>query len=163
MNWEAAGAIGELIAAAAVLATLIYLGRQIRSMKVSEFSNLAASGQQFEFTLRENLERASDLICLANSGKELTEEQVFKLNQIMHMINARYFYQYVKIAEMKQGTEIVVHSMALLLVENPSIYELWLRYHDSMRELWRAIDGKRRGLEWFDQVKSATESMRDGT
>ena len=30
MNWEAAGAIGEIVGAFAVLVTLVYLARQIR-------------------------------------------------------------------------------------------------------------------------------------
>lgn len=31
MNWEAIGAIGEIIGAMAVVATIFYLGRQIRT------------------------------------------------------------------------------------------------------------------------------------
>jgi hypothetical protein len=42
INWEAAGAIGEILGAAAVVATLLYLARQTRlSREATEVGNLA--------------------------------------------------------------------------------------------------------------------------
>jgi len=42
MHWEAIGAIGEVVGAAAVVATLIYLARQVRQ------SNAVAAAQAFQ-------------------------------------------------------------------------------------------------------------------
>ena len=35
MNWEALGALGEIVGAVAVLGTLYYLAAQIRTQKIS--------------------------------------------------------------------------------------------------------------------------------
>ena len=35
MNWDATGAIGKLIGALAVLATLVYLARQVRQVNIA--------------------------------------------------------------------------------------------------------------------------------
>lgn len=49
MNWEAIGAIGEIVAAAAVLITLIYLAVQIRqNTNQMERSDRAARGQSYQ-------------------------------------------------------------------------------------------------------------------
>ena len=50
MNWEAIGAVGEILGALAVFASLIYLARQIRQntqmMKSTVRQQLAAVSQQ---------------------------------------------------------------------------------------------------------------------
>ena len=47
MNWEAIGAVGEIVGAAAVIASLIYLASQIRhSSKAMRSQNLNAQTQQ---------------------------------------------------------------------------------------------------------------------
>ena len=54
MNWEAIGAIGELVGAVGVIATLVYLAAQIRqnSAVVRSATRQAISTQQAEFGLQ---------------------------------------------------------------------------------------------------------------
>jgi hypothetical protein len=58
LNWEAIGAIGELIGALAVVLSLIYLGFQItqntRQLEQSERTSIAASGSASATIYREN-------------------------------------------------------------------------------------------------------------
>jgi hypothetical protein len=42
LNWEAIGALGEVVGAAAVFISLLYLGTQIQSSKRSDQINAAA-------------------------------------------------------------------------------------------------------------------------
>ena len=45
MNWEAVGAVGEVVAAITVLITLIYLSLQVRSVK----EQTSSAAHQYEF------------------------------------------------------------------------------------------------------------------
>ncbi len=40
MNWDAIGAIGEILGALAVIATLAYLATQVKSMKIRHSARL---------------------------------------------------------------------------------------------------------------------------
>ena len=74
MNWEAAGAIGEIIAALAVLVTLVYLAKQIRhSTEVSKvtgyheaIAQIVQSGLEPDFSL---------LMVKSQSGEALSPEE----------------------------------------------------------------------------------------
>ena len=66
-DWNAIGAIGEILGAIAVICTLFYLSIQIRRNQTEMFSSLASSGQQSELALRNKLEESSGLICRITS------------------------------------------------------------------------------------------------
>lgn len=74
MNWEAAGAIGEIVAAFAVLVTLVYLAKQIRhSTEVSKvtvyhegIAQIVQSGLEPDF---------SSLVIKSQSGEALSPEE----------------------------------------------------------------------------------------
>ena len=68
MNWEAVGAIGEAIAAAGVIATLVYLALQIRqntqTVRAATFQQAAAAST----ALAEQLSRDPELTRIFVSG-----------------------------------------------------------------------------------------------
>ena len=79
MNWEAAGAIGEIISALAVLATLLYLASQIR--QTNEISRFGAAKDIFyKFdSLNDRLIADPDLSTALLTTEALTKEQEDKL------------------------------------------------------------------------------------
>jgi hypothetical protein len=108
MNWEAIGAIAELLGAIGVIASLVYLATQIRQSREQMERNTramqAASFQQFDQTLHDafthvlsvpGLSRISRL-GLADYG-QLDEEDAYLFNMwiwaIMQRIDNAY-YQY---------------------------------------------------------------------
>jgi hypothetical protein len=159
MDWNALGAIGETVGAIAVVATLFYFSVQIRRNRTELFSGLASSAQQFEFTLRDKLESSSELICKANSGADLNDEEAFRLRQITAMVNARYFYQFVRIIEMNESTNVVVRHLAILLLENPGLETDWLRHLEHFPDEFGDIE-EGRGTRWIDEVKRDIEKLR---
>ena len=72
MNWEAIGAVGEVLGAFAVFASLIYLARQIRQntqmMKSTVRQQLAAVSQQIGYKLAEH----ADILAKVINGDVLT-------------------------------------------------------------------------------------------
>ena len=160
LDWNAIGAIGELLGAIAVVGTLVYLSIQIRRNQTEIFSSLASSGQQAEFALRNKLEESSELICKANAGEGLTREEAYRLRQITHMIDGRHFMAYVRIVAMHESTVVVARNMARTLVENPAIFEDWTKYQ---RQWLKDFDDIEReapaARSWVDEVNDAVEKL----
>ena len=77
MNWEAIGAVGELLSAAAVLATLVYLALQVRHSNRIAFrdsrSSLVASYSEAARIFLENPELAALRVKLRDEKSVLSE------------------------------------------------------------------------------------------
>ncbi len=157
-DWNAIGAIGEILGAIAVICTLFYLSIQIRRNQTEMFSSLASSGQQSELALRNKLEESSGLICKANAGEGLTREETYRLRQITQMVDARYFLAYVRIVEMNGSTHIIARTMARVLVENPAIREDWREYQQQWLKDFADIDAHRASA-WVDEVNDAVAKL----
>ena len=82
MNWDAIGAIGELISAAAVLVTLIYLAvqvRQARKMQLAESIRATrAERREFFIALRDS-PFIPEILGKFESGGELSEAEALRL------------------------------------------------------------------------------------
>ena len=92
MNWEAMGAIGEVVGALAVVATLVYFGIQLRATtRVAEASNLRGVADSFNFLGLElaknpDLRRVYGYIFQLNSIDELSDEDQLILELVLRSI-----------------------------------------------------------------------------
>lgn len=90
MNWEAIGAIGEIIGAAAVLVTLVYLARQIRdstrAARSSAASDASMAMQSWYQEMGSN-RAASDMWFNAMTSPEpLDTHDEFQFMMMMHAV-----------------------------------------------------------------------------
>jgi hypothetical protein len=101
MNWDAIGAIAELLGAVGVIASLIYLARQ---MGQNARATRAASYQQFEISLSEritsqvNVPGLARIVLLGMSDLEQLNEEETRQFSAWHYANMRgydnAYYQY---------------------------------------------------------------------
>lgn len=86
MNWDAIGAIGEVIGALGVIITLAYLALQIRQ----NTTMMRANVKQSQTTVTQNLMQVwldnSELIMKANAGSELTAKEDYELKILARAI-----------------------------------------------------------------------------
>ena len=85
MNWEALGAIGELVGAIAVLITLVYLSLQIRenskAQTLSTYNSFIDGYMRLNEWFTETPERTElALIIVGESDRELSGTETFQLN-----------------------------------------------------------------------------------
>ncbi|MGK0260854.1 MAG: hypothetical protein ACI96M_004308, partial [Candidatus Azotimanducaceae bacterium] len=73
MNWEAIGAVGEIIGAIAVLATLVYLAMQMRQ-NTQAMKSAGLRSMQDMFFLTENNERYIGHIMQIQRGESISSE-----------------------------------------------------------------------------------------
>ncbi len=97
MNWDSIGAIAEMLGAAGVIATLVYLSIQIRNAADVDRANIRAKlteGSQKVITL--TVEH-SEIFIKAGSGETLSTEERFRLLQLHRFLfrsYENYAYQY---------------------------------------------------------------------
>lgn len=104
MNWEAIGAMGEIVGALAVIATLIYLAIQIRQNTRAVRATALDSSIQAASLIRSDLLKSEDLSELFLSGsknpEDLNEVQLYRYrNLVSNMLWALWnFYSQYKYA-----------------------------------------------------------------
>ena len=92
MNWDALGAIAELLGAIAVLATLLYLARQIKesskAQTLSTYNSFIDGYMRLNEWLTETPERSSLTLMILEERKErdLTEIESLQLNMILRNV-----------------------------------------------------------------------------
>ena len=100
MNWDALGAVGEIVGAVAVVATLVYLSIQIRQNTKSErASALDASISAFS-AVRESTYVNPELSALYLKGSKspstLNEEEAFRYRLFMHNIILSFWHMFTQ-------------------------------------------------------------------
>ena len=81
MNWDAIGAVGEILGALAVVGPLVYLARQIHLQNAeSRETSMHLVAEAFrEATLVFGDSQMADILIKANNGVELTESELLQL------------------------------------------------------------------------------------
>jgi hypothetical protein len=140
MNWDAIGAIGEIIGAIAVVVSLIYLAAQIRqnSNQVSEqiralelqaYDTTADTFTNFRTTIAANEQLAS----LWRRGKESFNELALDEQAQINELFTELFWAYDSLLRKKQS-EAIDEGLWLVVEEN---IEHWLK-NNGIREWWEA-------------------------
>ncbi len=95
MNWEAIGAVGEVLGAVAVVVSIIYLARQVRhgvnSIENATFSETATSWRE---TLGLTAQYADEFMKALTHYASMPRADRWKFNTVMHsqMSNLENFY-----------------------------------------------------------------------
>ena len=124
MNWDAIGAVGEIIGAAAVVATLAYLALQVRaSTKESEANHFSVNaGQNAE--VRTRFIEHADVWIRGNAGDELSAAERFVFDQLVLLKTGQYFFNFTRSRIRGTSREgIHVSELARFLHDSPAAYE----------------------------------------
>jgi hypothetical protein len=130
MNWEALGAIGELVGAAAVIATLLYLATQIRQNNTSQrvAAKLEMTRQFSEFI--DFLVLHPELAAIHDSGlegKELTAEELTIFSRMMAKASwyfATMHFQY-QVQKLEDGDWEESRSLITYYCSMPGYQNFW--------------------------------------
>ncbi len=87
MNWEAIGAIGEILGAIAVLATLVYLAAQIRQnsrfVQAATYHSTSRARNEFNFAVATTPELSALLIRAGDKSTTLDAEEQQRFDALM--------------------------------------------------------------------------------
>lgn len=155
MNWDAIGAIGEIIGATAVIATLAYLSMQIRQSKTSATSaNVLSAIESFNPL---NMAVGSDpvLASLVNRGvsdfESLSESERAQYGYIQRAYFNSFWNVFLqhKLGAMSEDMwRLYAHQVAFLLSQpGPRAFRVSNRMYD---EMFDAVDAMNLDLDSLD-------------
>jgi hypothetical protein len=127
INWEAAGAIGEIVGAAAVFATLVYLARQMRQ------SNELLRTQARSVFLQ-NRERA--LQALYENDELVESMQKAGANQELTSLESKRLELYYRSIYVLWDWEYEQYTGGLLAESPETRFKIALNYYPLLKENW---------------------------
>ena len=141
MNWEAAGAIGEILGAIAVLTTLIYLALQIKqSNRFEAARHLDVHMDRIrEFELE--LGRDADMSRIWHAGmagEELTYPEIKQFNSLatVRVLIQRDAWLRARILEnVVEDADMYLQILAGVIARNPGLKRLWDERYIPFRNL----------------------------
>ena len=146
MNWDAIGAIGEILGALAVIATLAYLATQVKSMKMAVGAeSLGRAQEDVNFLIAQLLSHA-DLMTKADAGLELNEVEMFKLNQLYEAHSTQSFHNYARQLTINGNSKVPSRNFAGALSMHPAFMTIWV-------ESTKVVDKDRFVRAWVEQVQ----------
>ena len=125
LNWDAIGAIGELIGALTVVGTLIYFSIQIRSLSTDAYANSINQIQQGEKDLREKYIEHEEIIRKANEGESLSDGEAFILNEVFLSAWAFHHFASVRASIYGRDTIIPAQNFARMLRKYPGFVPIY--------------------------------------
>ena len=145
MDWDAIGAIGEVVGALAVVLTLIYFSRQIRSMQASASAENLTNTQNTEIELRKLGAEYAETITKGNAGQELSDADRYRIRNV-YDAHVGFAFHYGLI-EARSGSQRHIRALtfAQTLVENPVFLSFFRTVHWPTPEYveWKRIVEKK--------------------
>ena len=129
MNWEAAGAIGEILGAIAVVATLIYLSRQVSATKIAlrrQQSQEITSLFNESHNLIAGSTALSNAMAKLEAGSELTGGEAYQIRHMFLAVMNAFDNFYIQSREKDALMDISeVEQMIIDYLNEPWIGDLW--------------------------------------
>jgi len=163
MNWDAIGAVGEIIGAAAVVVTLAYLALQVRaSTRESEANAFSVAGSD-RGMIRGRFMDHAEVWAKGNSGSELSPSERIVFDELVNLRSEHHFFAYARNVIRGTGREnIHLASMAQFLNDHPAAYASWRADQQSVRQTWARLPvtpTRRLGIDWFEIVTEAVTAL----
>ena len=135
MDWNAAAAVGQIVSAAAVLITLVYLAKQVRQLNrqdmLNAFRHTYDSLNDWAFAVLESSEIASLILKGRQSYQSLNETERFRFDHahmvFLNIVEAHY-YQVQKTAMEDEYRRWAMENLATLVrgyLDHPGTREFW--------------------------------------
>lgn len=125
MNWEAAGAIGEIVGAFAVLMTLIYIAVQVRRTQEIAIAQSNDNSQQINLQQSAMWIENMDLVQKANAEEPLSEKEAMIFTELVQTRGVNAFLLYVRLKRLGVDEKYAASNFAAFLCQNRGARSWW--------------------------------------
>ena len=157
MNWDAIGAIGEIVGAIAVVATLVYLATQIRVASVAAESQGSYSSAEVYSRYRHAVINNPGIVAAiakANAGNHLTAQEDLQLATVLDELLVAALVSTTSterwVTMQPSATDFIY--LKLIFSENPGLMRYWYKRKDFCATV------STRFVETMDQMLSTIEA-----
>ena len=136
-NWKD---IAELIGIAAIVASLIFVGMEMRQSQRIAYGEQQGAGIVERMALNEAIARNADLLLKANSDADLSPSEGLALRSLVDSYWFATFFSYQRWYYLDHpGINAPIHGFSRFLFDNPGARETWLADRVRRREIAEVV------------------------
>jgi hypothetical protein len=162
MNWDAIGAVGEMIGALAVVVTLGYLAMQVRASTKESEANAYGVVADHRGMIRSLFMEHADVWAKGNSGGELNSSEQIVFDELVMSRADHHFFAFARGVSRGSGLEqIHVGEFARFLHEHPAAHARWHIEDQSIVQSRTRLGVVARGAgrDWRSMVTEAVAAL----
>jgi len=159
VNWEALGAIGEVVGAIAVLGTLVYIAIQIKRTQNVAIAQAADNSQQITLQQSNQWLEHIDVILKANSDEILSDKEHAIIQELMQTRRYMAFLLYTRMKSLNNSQHMIASNFAGFLLANPGAQKWWQENEGMRRKRGFALNPIR--SEFSQDVEAYISKHKD--
>ena len=119
--------VAELIGIVAIVASLIFVGLQMRQEQKIALAEAFNSISTSRFDNAEAIKGDVDVWLAGSSEQDLSDEERAKFEILVYQLNDHWFFMYTQLSQLQSQEELkfLINSYARLLYNNPGALEVW--------------------------------------
>ncbi len=157
-NWKD---FAELIGITAIVASLIFVGLQMRQEQKIALAEAYNSTLMSRFELSEAFKDDVGIWLAGSSGQELSDEERAKFELLVYQLNDNWFFMYTQLRQLQSEEELqfMVNRFARILYNNPGALEVWRANEAAYTENDLLFDSARPSQYWPDAVAESVSNL----
>ena len=128
--------LAELIGILAIVASLIFVGLQMKQAQEIAYSELDGALLSVQAETANLIASNSEIWVKGNAGGELTDQQAAVFLQLIGLINTRWFVEYRHAAQLGRTdvAETILHDWSAFLYQNPGARRVWQAREENLNK-----------------------------
>ena len=131
-NWKG---VGELIGMAAIVASLIFVGLELRQSQQIALNELNFTTVSGFYETRNAINQYADVWVKGNSGEKLTREEAVIYTNLIRNVNTHAIWTFRAQRRLGRPGNYMVHDLAWFLYKYPEALKVWESYHADENEM----------------------------
>ena len=157
LNWKDTA---ELVGISAIVASLIFVGLQLRQDREVALGQIYQSTLQSMVELESAMAENADVWAKARSGSELSDTETVVMQRLINMWRLRAFYESQSGSRIDNGDwSAPVHRFAIVLHENPTAQRLWREAVDRDMRYFGALNKDEKMLLFHQEVQASIDIL----
>lgn len=157
VNWRS---FAETVGVSAVVASLIFVGLQIRQEQNVAVSQIYQTTMAAQVEIHIAMVEHADLLAKARDPDDLTKAERIAVEELIESWAARSFFEYVAARRLDEGVwSGPVNIFAFQLADNPGLHQLWLERTDRKEKFYTQFNQGAALFEFNEQVRQKLTSL----
>jgi len=153
--------LAETIGVSAIVASLIFVGLQIRQEQNVAVSQIYQTTMAAQVEIHIAMVEHAELLAKARNADELTEAEKIAVEELIEMWAARSFFEFISARRIEDGDwSGPVNIFAFLLTDHPGLQQLWSEKMLRKEEFYTQFNQGTAFFEFNDQVRQKLASLQ---
>ena len=163
MDFRRINEVAELVGIAAIVASLIFVGLQMKQASDIAQNEVSLGIYATSVDINNEMNERADIWIRGSRGDDLDETEAFVFSNLMQNLNNDAFFARYMRMQLGEDARLIteVHNFARILHENPGARNAWFEWQSAYQP-YRALKQMPFESETFsDQVREALKSMEE--